>query len=120
MQSIRGAVYRNVVASSDRQRVNQPHTVFCIISNRRITGRAIGPAATAENGETGQVSVAPRNSRIQRGGKPNIISTTAGDAGYLKRSYDRIPIRESAGFNFRHVLGRRIGEAILAELPKEA
>src|ERR1017187_10065279 len=138
MCGIRGAAHCNVHTTCDWQRVDQPHAVFCIISNRRVTGRAVGSttaensetnrrvtgravgSTTAENSETGQVTVSPCRPAIQRGRPTDIVSAPAGDAGYLKRGHNGIPICESTWFYFRHVLGGRIGEAILAELSENA
>src|ERR1035437_2960620 len=119
MCAIRGTAHCDVHTTSDWQGVDQPDAVFCIVSDRRFPARAIVSAA-AISGQTGQVSVSPGSPTIQRGRPTDIVSAAAEDTGYLKCGHDRSAVCESAWFNFRHVLGGRIGEAILADLSENA
>src|ERR1019366_9182156 len=94
--------------------------MFLIVSDRRVTGSAIGSAATTVNGKAGQDPIGPGDPTSQSGRPTDIISAAAGDAGYLKCGDNHGSLSESAGFHFSHVLSARIGEAVLTELSKKA
>src|ERR1019366_2153162 len=94
--------------------------MFLIVSDRRVTGRAIGSAATTVNGKAGQDPIGPGDPTIQSGRPTDIVAAAAGDAGDLKCGDNHRSVSKSARFHFGHVLGARIGEAVLTELSKNA
>src|SRR5208283_848154 len=119
MHTIFGAADGDVHTACNGQGVNQPHTMLQVVSDGCVTGGRVA-ATLIPLGKARQISVGPGNSAVSRCGPADVSTATAGYAGDLKRGHDRWAIRESSRLYFRHVLAASIGEAVLAELPKNA